>query len=462
MARPRKQTYTLDMYLKKNRKGDIDNNADVQRNFVWNNEQINELVATVLTDDYIPPIILGEEDNSRLHIVDGGQRTAALIKYKYGNHKITASIENPLIPYKKKIIDDDGNITYEDAIFDIKNKTFERLPEELKEKFDEYQIETVIHERCDSPKISKYIKRYNNHVAMNTDQKAFTYIDKFANRIRKILNSKFFVECNDYSEKDKTKGVVERIVVDAMMCINHFDNWKTQAKTACKYLNENATDEEFDRFTDNLHRLEDIVTDDIKGIFNKKDSFIFLTAFDRFTKLTVEDEKFAEFLREFNKNLRTSKRNGKGLLFDEIDKDSSTKDKQVVSDKLEMLEGLIAEFLHIDVMDNCNSVELFIAENLKIDVESVTKDMDVYNEDLDSLLKKTVKYNSKLRNHGNRASLLAMVAYSYREDVNLDDWMSHYAEKNKTYFVNQRKNFLHMKRSFEQYSKGQDKKLGGC
>ena len=58
MARPRKQTYTLDMYLKKNQKGDIDNNADVQRNFVWNNEQINELIVTVLTDDYIPPIIL--------------------------------------------------------------------------------------------------------------------------------------------------------------------------------------------------------------------------------------------------------------------------------------------------------------------------------------------------------------------------------------------------------------------
>ena len=40
MARPRKQTYTLDMYLKKNKKGDIDNSADVQRNFAWNNEQI--------------------------------------------------------------------------------------------------------------------------------------------------------------------------------------------------------------------------------------------------------------------------------------------------------------------------------------------------------------------------------------------------------------------------------------
>lgn len=454
MARPRKQTYTLDMYLKKNKKGDIDNSADVQRNFAWNNEQINELVVTVLTDDYIPPIILGEEENSKLHIVDGGCRTAALRKFREMNYKITSAIENSLIPYKKRVIDENGNITYEDAIFDIKNKTYEKLPEELKEKFDEYQIETVIHECCDSTRISRYIKRYNNHVAMNTDQKAFTYIDKFASRIREILNSRFFVECNNYSEKDKTKGVVERIIVEAMMCINHFDNWKAQAKASCKYLNNNATEEEFENFADNLHRLEDIITDDIKDVFNKKDSFIFLTLFDKFVRLGIEDEKFAEFLREFQSKLRLVKRNDKELLFDEIDKDASTKGKQVIADKLDMLEKLMNEFLHSDIPNSIqSSIESFIAENVGIDVEVVQADMDFYNESLNVLLENTVKVDSKLRNPENRPSLLAMMVYSYKEDKDLDDWMSEYAKNNNTYFVDQKKSFIHLKKDFEQYYK---------
>lgn len=449
MARPRKQTYTLDMYLKKNQKGDIDNNADVQRNFVWNNEQINELVVTVLTDDYIPPIILGEETNSRLHIVDGGCRTAALIKFKYGNYKITSSVENSLIPYKKKS-------TYEDAVFDIKNKTYEKLPEELKEKFDEYQIETVIHEACDSSIISRYIKRYNNHVAMNTDQRAFTYIDRFASRIRKILDSKFFVECNNYSEKDKTKGVVERIVVEAMMCMNHFDNWKTQAKAACKYLNNNATEEEFEKFADNLHRLENIIADDIKDIFNKKDSFIFLTLFDRFVKLGMDDEKFAEFLREFQEKLRITERTDKGLLFDEIDKDASTKDKQVIADKLEMLEKLMNNFLQIYRSDNGKDVintETFIAKYVGISLKDVEKDIDCYESTLDDLENNSIKDGSKLLETDNRLSLLAMVAFSFKNDVDLDDWMTEYAKHNNTYFIDQKKNFLHMKQDFEQYLK---------
>lgn len=452
MARPRKQTYTLDMYLKKNKKGDIDNKADVQRNFAWNNEQINELIVTVLTDDYIPPIILGEEENSKLHIVDGGCRTAALRKFREMNYKITSSIENSLIPYMKRVTDETGKITYEEAVFDLKNKTYEKLPEELKEKFDEYQIETVIHECCDSFKISRYIKRYNNHVAMNTDQKAFTYIDKYANRIRKILDCNFFIECNNYSEKDKINGSVERIVVESLMCMNHFDHWKKQAKSACRYLNDHAAEEEFDLFEENVHRLEKIITDDIKELFNKKDSVVFFALFDRFTKLGIPDQKFAGFLREFSGSLRTVRKNKKGLLFDEIDKELCTKDKQVIADKLDMLENLLAEYVRRQEVVVVGNTESFIAENLHMDIETVREDMDFYNQSLDTLLEHTVKIDSRLRQKQNRISLLAMMVYSYQEDRDLDEWMTRYAASNNTYFADQRKNFLHMKGDFERFS----------
>lgn len=136
-------------------------------------------------------LFLGKKKNSQLHIVDGGCRSAALMDFRYGNRKITSSIENPVIMYKKKKLNEDGNIVWEDAEINIKNRTYDKLPEELQEKFDEYQIETVIHEVCDSAKISKYIKRYNNHVAMNTDQKAFTYIDRFAGKYIKLSTKGF-------------------------------------------------------------------------------------------------------------------------------------------------------------------------------------------------------------------------------------------------------------------------------
>ena len=461
MSRPRKQTYTLDMYLKKIKSQKICNDADVQRKFAWKSEHVNELIVTVLTDDYIPPIILGEEDNTQLHIVDGGCRSAALMDFRYGNRKITSSIENPIITYKKKAVDEEGNTIWEETNFNIKNKTYDKLPEELKEKFDEYQIETVIHESCDSAKISKYIKRYNNHVAMNTDQKAFTYIDKFAGKIHKIVNDSFFIECKALSDTDRNKGVVERVVVETLMCSNHFNDWKTDAKNACKYLNDHATEEEFDNLVDELNRLDKAITTDIRELFNKKDCFIFLTLFNQFTKLGFDDMEFVEFLREFQYKQRGFVRNKNGLLFDEIDKGSdkkkSTKDKQVVSDRLEMLEKLLYEYLNInkEEIENPICVEEFIAKNLGIDVDTIHDDMNYYNEELNDLLEGTVSFDSKLRNEENRPSLLAMRVYSYKEDVDreLEGWLRDYAKRNSTYYIYQKKNFLHMKQDFDQYLK---------
>ena len=344
MARPRRQTYSLETYLHNIKDGDISNNADTQRKPAWK-AIINGLIVTILTDDYIAPIILAQEDSSQLDIVDGGSRTAAFMMFRYGNYKISSSVENSVIPYKKKMEDESGNIYRADENFNIKGKTYEQLPKELKKKFDEYQIETVIHEHCDKSKIATYIKRYNEHSSMNTNQKAFTYIDKFANRIRKIMDNRFFLECSVYSDNDNEKGAVERVIVETVMCINHFDAWSRQAKTLFQYVNDFGTDGEFDKLEETICRLGNIVTEDIKEIFNKKDSFIFITLFDRFTKLGIGDVRFAAFLRAFQSDLRQTGRNKNGFLFDEIKQNKSTKSRQVIIDKLELLENLMHDFI---------------------------------------------------------------------------------------------------------------------
>ncbi|MDE6025012.1 MAG: DUF262 domain-containing protein [Lachnospiraceae bacterium] len=450
MARPRKQTYTLKMYLGKMKDGDIDNSADVQRKFVWKSEQINGLIRTVLTDDYIPPIILGEEDNTQLHIADGGQRSAALKLFRYGNYKITSSIEDSVIEYKRKSKDKNGKVIWEDVEFDIKNKTFELLPDELKKKFDEYQIDTVIHEHCDRKKISKYIKIYNQQISMNASQKAYTYIYNFAEYINSILKNKFFVDYSSFTELEKIKGVTERVVLETVMCMYHIDKWKKQTKQIAQYLNENCSKEEFEKLDNNLHRLENIITNDVKDLFNSKNCFIWLTLFNRFVELGMDDTEFLKFLHAFKAGLKDKVVDGQ--VFDEVDKIKSTKDKAVVISKLHILESLMKEFLCIkENQEKQVDVEAFIAENLDLDIERVKEDMDLYNESLDTLLEDTVRIDSKLRKKENRLSLLAMMAYSYKEDVDLDEWMIEYAKNNNFFYPKQEENYLYMKQDFDRF-----------
>ena len=65
----------------------------------------------------------------------------------------------------------------------------------------------------------------------------------------------------------------------------------------------------------------------------------------------------------------------------------------------------------------------------------------------------TIRDGSKLLDTTNRLSLLAMVAYSYKNDVDLDNWLEEYAANNNTYYMDQRKNYSHMVDDFKQYQK---------
>ena len=108
------------------------------------------------------------------------------------------------------------------------------------------------------------------------------------------------------------------------------------------------------------------------------------------------------------------------------------------------------EFLHIEELV---TPELFVAEMVDMPAEKVKEEMDCYEETLDSLENNTIRDGSKLLEVANRLSLLAMVAYSYKNDIDLDDWLEEYAANNNTYFVDQRKNYSHMINDFRQYQK---------
>lgn len=462
MPKLRKESLSMSMYMDFVNDGDIREDADVQRaSGQWTNEQINELIVTILTDGYIPPIFIGEDSNFQKWLLDGLQRTTSLKMFRFGNYKITSSIRNSVIKYRemakdkngKPVEDENGDYVWNDCTFDIKNKTYDELPDELKKQFNRFPIDTITFEECTMSKMSDLILIYNNHTGMNTAQKAVTYISEFARNVKDIVERPFFVDHSCFTEKEKTKGVVERVVLESVMCMFHLDKWKKQAKQIAAYLNSNSSKEEFGILSDNLHRLENIITEDIKDIFNSKDCFIWLTLFSRFTDLGIEDSKFADFLRAFKNGLRNKAVDGK--LFDKVDETGSTKDKRVIENKLHILETLLIGFFYIEETEDNIPVngEEFIAQNVELPIEDVKQDMDFYQKSLKDLADNTIRDGSKLLDDKNKLSLLAIVAYSYKNDVDLEDWLMEYAAKNNTYFADQKKNYFHMLDDFNSYRK---------
>ena len=426
--------------------GYISNNFKTQRFPKWK-PIVDGLAVTILNDDYIAPIVLAENEDGQTQIVDGGSRTAAYMMIRYGNYKIKSSVEDPIIEYKSMSRDENGKVTWTDATFDIRNKTYSQFPKELQKAFDEYQVETVIHE-CNSETVAKYLRRYNIHTGMNANEKMFIYLPNFADEVREITNRDFFIHNSVFTDSEKEKGLLERVVSESVMTMFYFDKWNKNGKKLASFLDSNAQKEDFEVLNNNIARLENIVTEETKSLFNNKNAFIWFTLFNQFTKLGLDDDKFADFLNAFVSGLRDKSVDGK--LFDTVDETGSTKDKSVIADKLHILETLMNEFLHIsnEDLEEIDVLE-FIKENVnpEADEEYISECNDLLED-----LKVEVDNSSNLLNENNIPSLIALMAYSLEQGViysALKKWWIDFFDSNNTYELNQKRNFDIMVKSLQ-------------
>lgn len=356
MAKIRKQTYSLEQYLKEMKSEKIRSDQDCQRlSGQWNQNMVNELIATVLTENYIPPIILGEETVNgitRQWIIDGLQRSSSLSMFRYANTRITKNLDEYMVTYQRKILDSngkpqrDGNgeILWESVDFDIRNKTYEQLPEELKETFNSYQIECAIHQNCSTEELSKLVRKYNNHMAMNTAQKAFTYVDSFAKEIRHITENRFFSDIYSSSQKGRINGTFERISGDIVLLCNYPNKYRKDTKLEFKWLNENASLCDFENVDRMLTRLSASIepTKEIRALFNSKNTSVFVTAFKKFTETGQKDREFGAFLEWFVDGGSRTEIDGK--TWETLDISHSTRDSSVVHGKINYLVAVMGQY----------------------------------------------------------------------------------------------------------------------
>ena len=457
----REQTVSLSSYLASVNSEDISENQDVQRMFCWDNPAMNELIVTVLTEDYIPPIILGEEelggDLTQQYIVDGIQRTTALNKFRHMNWKTTKSFENSVIQYQAKMRDDeghlikdkDGSILWENREFDIKNKTFEQLPDELKKKFDDYQIRIVIHQNCTMQEISKLVRRYNRNKSMGSNQKALTWIPTYARKIKNIANNEFYKNCVSYSKSMRKNGTYEQTVANSVMATFHLNDWKKTPNDRNEYLEENSSFDEFEKVNEYGNRIAKVCGNKFQNIFVFKDILCWIATFDKFTKLGVKDNKFAEFVNALVNDLH-DKVIGEWS-YDLLDKEAGTSDKKIIQAKIDIYTALMMDYLHIDTETltiNPEETTLsFVQENAN--PEATEEDIEFYRDMVEDCVRVDEPVYQQCEN-----AVIAIMAYAClrEQDEEFENWIQKY-KKQTNFSPSQKTNFTYMKNSFDNFVK---------
>lgn len=492
----------------------------VQRDFSWNNECINNLIYSAISQAvFIPNLILAEENKNGMkttYVVDGGHRTEALRRFRYSDYKITSTIRNPIISYNRKkrdekgkiLKDEFGNVIWENCSFDLRNKRYEDLPKELQRQFEMCPLMATIYQDCVSEETSSLVNLYNNHIPMNPSQKALTYIGKYASEIKKIKdNSNFLKDGTMLTEADKHKGVWERVISEIVMAIFHMDDWKKESKRMCDFLNNNSCVEEFrtvEEYFNRLNRYSDkLENHKVSELFISKDMMVWMVVFDRFTKFGLSDDKFGEFLNTFAEKMINIEVDG--ITWDVLDEKKNTKDKTLIEHKINHITYLMKEYLHIEdtvseeaskdlieevvesrneviseaeatkesnnivetVNEDAETIEEFIKRNVPGSIPEM--DMELYEDTLKDWTV-DISHKHKLLEPENEKSLYAMMAYSYANDVDLGEWLFDYFNRNNDYIENQDENFLHMVSDLSKYieqkekenKEKQDKKVGAA
>lgn len=467
-------SYSIESISKQLQKKRIRDDHILQRHSgQWKSFAKSELISDILRGKSLTQIIISEEIKNGLRmqwLIDGKQRCTTLDDYLHDGFAISRNVKNFNIRYQTDKVDKNGNeVLNEDGFtetefmeFDIRGKKFSQLPEELQDIFKDRQIPVLYNMNCTKKDIADDIARFNRSRPMNKAQNGWLGLDEsFAEFVENIAKMQFFqpdFAGSTYTNTNNTSGLIRRIIVEGVMVSDFIDEFSKDFDKMCEFLSEEASDSNFTEFYSLIERLTLVCNEKVAKLFDTKDSFLWFGLFSKFANTGVEDKKFIDFMIEFNNNLRHKKVNG--ISFEELcvnpetGKTRSTKDKNIVVSKMKILEILMMEYLHIEKnIDEDMDAESFISENVGISLEEVNEDIECYEETLDSLEEKTIKVGSKLLEPSNRLSLLAMVAYSFKNDVDLDCWLEEYAKNNNTYLSDQKKNFCCMVESLNSYYK---------
>ena len=474
----RTDKYSMYSLLQDKKNGDVNCNYILQREpFQWTTEEANRYFCRILSNLPIPEIILCEQKKKGLtisHLIDGLQRLSYAEAFKENRIKIgSAGAERHLIQYRDYVLDDNGNRVldedglpeYEMKIFDVIGKYYKDLPDELKKRFNNFNINVTKFFDCTDEQIADHIRDYNNHASMNKEQGGFLNVSaQTAGHIKNISQKNtFFKNCGKFTDNNVIKGKLERVVAESIMLMFFRDSWKAKLDTIYKYVDENATEQQFLKLNSHFNRLELALGEDnkdLKLLLTPTTMPMWIAVFDKFTTYNMDDSNFVDFLNAYNTELKDKEIDGVSMA---DFKDQQTKKKATITGKIDLLVKLMNEFLHIDItetssteVENNNTEEneqdnpeettlSFVQENANPNVTD--EDISLYTD----MVEDCVKIDDPVYKECGMA-LVALMAYACQNDKDQDfeRWIENYRNKSE-FSPSQKVNYTYMKRSFDNF-----------
>jgi hypothetical protein len=157
----------------------IDTQPDYQRPAVWSLSQKQLLIDTVLRGYDVPKIYWRQTGKrpDTYEVVDGQQRIRAIWEYHEGSYALS-----------KKSDPIDGE--------EIQGLKYDDLPDDLRLRFDTYNINVVIVSDTDEDEVREMFLRLQNGTTLKAQERRNAMPGKMRDFVKKLAEHPFFASCN--------------------------------------------------------------------------------------------------------------------------------------------------------------------------------------------------------------------------------------------------------------------------
>src|SRR6266536_3914641 len=156
------------LYMRRDR---YDLQPDFQREKVWNEEDEQKLLDTILRKWDIPKVYLNVDDEDSFEVIDGQQRLTTI--FRFYDNTVSLSEEN-----NKQY----GGLYYDD------------LPDKVKDIFDDYELDLVLIENATDEELRELFARLQLGKPLNTGEKLNAIHGQMRDFAKKLTGHKFFTK----------------------------------------------------------------------------------------------------------------------------------------------------------------------------------------------------------------------------------------------------------------------------
>lgn len=267
---------TIESLDKEMTDGYINLQPKFQRRFVWDKKKASTLIESILLGVPLPIIYLSEEDNGKLHVIDGQQRLSSIKMFIDGKFEDNTEFKLTSLKVKKE----------------LNGKKYQDLPESLQRQIMRYPIRTITFQKNSGKDIKFDIfERLNcGSVALNDmELRNCIYRGEYLDTIKDLSKNKLFRQLIGLSQDEKRMKDIELVLRFFAFSNNTYLNYKSPMK---KFLNEDC--EKYKNYTKD--KLEDLIKK-FKDALYLINSIFGENAFKRFFKdsnniYRWEDRKF--------------------------------------------------------------------------------------------------------------------------------------------------------------------------